>query len=543
MSRIKIDNSSAPMAHQLIGRKRSRLKAVHFPRVLAGRLIPTLATASDIPLWPTRTWRRWTFYGESLVLVILITAIGSYMDRRLAPASVALIYLLAVVISAARWGRGPGMLSALAGALAFDLFVIPMYGDFSDTRYAVSFLGLLLAGVVISTLAGDTREESEQAYGNRTQTAAMYSFSQALASTSRLDEIVEVLGEHVVETFHRPVVIALPDDTGLTARFRSSEFPFTAQERAAAAWAFEHCQSAGRGTEILPSVEGYYLPLKTAWDVRGVLGIRINRQPQPSAKRQYPLLESFASRAALAIGRAVAEEKAREAELLEQTDRLQKALLNSISHNLRTPLATVTGALRSLIEDRAVLDEETRMELLANAEEQAVRLDRLVGNLLDMTRLEAGAVRVKRETCDVQDIVGAALAQLGEAARRREIQLDLPAEPLLVPLDFVLITQVLVNLVDNALKYSPRNWPVEIHVRRTADSLEIAVCDHGLGIAPQDLGRIFERFQRGSRSGQTGGTGLGLSICKGFVEAHGGHIWAERRVEGGSRVVFTLPMS
>jgi two-component system sensor histidine kinase KdpD len=531
------------MAQELIGRKISRFQVAQFPRALASRVMPAFRPASDAPLWPARTWRRWSFYGESLILVALITAVGLHTKGRLAPASIALVYLLAVVISAARWGRGPGMFSALAGALAFDFLLIPVYGGFSDTGYAVSFFGLLVVGVVISTLAGESREESEQAYGNRAHTAAMYSFSQALASASRLDEIVEVLGHHVSETFHRPVVVALPDQTGLTARFRSPEYAFTAEERAAAAWAFEHGQSAGRGTEILPSVEGYYLPLKTAWDVRGVLGLRMIHEPQTSAKRQYPLLESFASRAALAIGRAVAEEKAREAELLEQTDRLQKALLNSISHNLRTPLATVTGALRSLIEDRAVLDEETRMELLANAEEQAVRLDRLVGNLLDMTRLEAGAVRVKRETCDVQDIVGAALEQLGEASRRREIQVDLPAEQLLVPLDFVLVTQVLVNLIDNALKYSPRNCPVEIHVRRADDSLEVAVCDHGVGIPQQDLGRIFERFQRGSRSGQTGGTGLGLSICKGFVEVHGGRIWAERRGEGGSRVVFTIPMS
>ena len=514
-------------------------------RALANWLISTKPLGQETGVWNPRASRPWLTYGSSLALVAAITAVGLRIEQRLAPTNVAMLYLLAVVISALRWGRGPSVCSAVAGAVAFDLFLIPPYRSvaMTDVWYAITFLSLLVVGLLISALAGEAREQAEEARRNQAHTAAMYAFSHALASAGRLDEIVAVTGRHIFRTFHWPVLVALPAERGLTSQFCSPEFPYGADERAAAAWAFEHGETAGRGTRNFPAVEGHYVPLITAWGVRGVLGLRMSEGELPIEPRLSQLLETFASRAALAIGRAVAEEKAREAKLLEETERLQRALLNSISHNLRTPLATVTGALKSLIDDSDVLDEPTRRELLVNAQEQAACLNRLVGNLLDMTRLEAGAVRVKREPCDIQDVVGAAIEQLGEAARRREIRLDLPAEQLLVPLDFVLITQVLVNLLDNALKYSPSKEPVEIEVRCAEDSLEVAVSDRGTGIVKADLERVFERFQRGSRNGQTGGTGLGLSISKGFVEAHGGHIWAVPRAGGGTRVMFAVPMS
>lgn len=341
--------------------------------------------------------RAWMPYFESVALIALITFIGLHIEQRIAPTNVAMLYLLAVVVSAVRWGRGPALLSAIAGAITFDFFMIPAFATFgiSGWWYVITLIGLLMVGLLISALASEARE------------------------------------------------------------------------------------------------------------------------------------------------RALLEDAARQAELLRQTDKMQKALLNSISHNLRTPLATVTGALQSLRQDSSVLDEPTRQELLMNAEEQAVRLNRLVGNLLDMSRLEAGAVRVKREPCDILDVIEAAIEQLGETARRRRIQLDLPPHQLLVPLDFALISQVLVNLLDNALKYAPPDQPIEVRVEDAGANLEIAVLDRGPGIAEKELEFVFERFHRGG--GQAGGSGLGLSICRGFVEAHGGRIWAERRIPTGTIVSFTIP--
>jgi two-component system sensor histidine kinase KdpD len=254
------------------------------------------------------------------------------------------------------------------------------------------------------------------------------------------------------------------------------------------------------------------------------------------------LLEALVSQAAVAIERAQLEEKARQAQLLEKTAKLQSTLLNAISHNLRTPLASITGVLTSLMEDRSVLDQTTERELLETAKEESERLNRLVQNLLDTTRLEFGAVPIKVESCDIQDLIGTALAQLGESARKRQIAVEIPARLPLVPVDFVLITQVVVNLVDNAIKYSPHGTPIVIQALPHGDQLRVVVMDRGEGIPEAQLERVFDRFNRAGRAGSAGGIGLGLAICKGLVEAHKGQIWAERRSGGGTVVSFTLPL-
>lgn len=454
-----------------------------------------------------------------------------------------MLYLLAVVVVAMRWGRGPALVSAIAGSFLFVL--IPPFRGFGagDVWYLITLVSLLVVALLISTLTVEAREQAETAQRNQAATAAMYAFSHALAFTADPDQIAAAAGRHIVETFHWPALLALPLGECLAARFRSPGFPWGRDEELAAEWVFQHGEAAGHGTSNISRASGYYLPLKTAWGVKGVLGVVRGENESARPPREDALLDVFASWTALAIGRAILDETARNAEWLRRSDKMQQALLNSVSHNLRTPLATITGALQTLLQDEAMLDEDTRHDLLTNAQEQAGRLNRLVANLLDMTRLEAGALKVKREVCDVADVIGAALKQLGEGARVRQISVDMPSEPLLVPLDFALISQVIVNLLDNALKYSPADEPVEIRVRQNGTELEIAVLDHGIGISEQDKGSLFERFHRGSRSPQSAGTGLGLSICRGFVEAHGGRIRAERREPRGTVVAFTVAMS
>jgi two-component system sensor histidine kinase KdpD len=250
-------------------------------------------------------------------------------------------------------------------------------------------------------------------------------------------------------------------------------------------------------------------------------------------------LEAVVSQAASAIERELFGEKARQAQLLEETDRLQRALLNSISHNLRTPLASITGVLSTLSEDSARLSESARNELLETARGEAERLNRLVGNLLDMTRLEANAVHIHIEPCDVHDVIGAALAQLGEQARSRPIVVEAPENLPFVPMDFVLIVQALVNVLDNAVKYSPPEAPIIVRAEQHDQDIDITVTDQGNGIPAGDLDRVFDKFYRG-RQISVPGSGLGLSISKGFVEVHGGRIRAERPPIGGTVVRLTL---
>ena len=254
-------------------------------------------------------------------------------------------------------------------------------------------------------------------------------------------------------------------------------------------------------------------------------------------------MEAFASQSAVAIERAKLDSQARKAEILQATEKLQSALLNSISHDLRTPLVSITGALSSLEEDGTGLDEDTRQRLVRNARGEAERLNRLVGNLLEMTRLEAGALKLKEDVGDIQDAIGAALNQLGNRLDDRQVMVDVADGVPLVPMDFVMIVQVLVNLLDNAFKYSPTDQSIEVQARATGGHVEVSVADRGIGIPPDDLQRVFDKFFRVQHPGSVSGTGLGLSICKGIIEAHGGFIVAENRAGGGTVITFALPIS
>jgi two-component system sensor histidine kinase KdpD len=312
-------------------------------------------------------------------------------------------------------------------------------------------------------------------------------------------------------------------------------------ELAVATWAYRQGQPAGHGTDTLPAAAIRFLPLKTQRGVVGVLGVRPANPSSYLSPEQRRLLEAIASQAALAIERVQLAEQAQQAQLLQAAEKLQGALLNSISHDLRTPLVSITGALTTLEADGEGLDAATRRNLVVVAREEADRLNRLVGNLLDMSRIEAGALRVHREPGDVQEVIGAALERLDAALRDRPVTVDVPASLPAVPMDFVLIVQVLVNLVDNALKYSPAGSPIEIRCRAERNQVQITVADRGSGIPPEDLERIFDKFFRVQRPEATAGTGLGLAICKGIVEAHGGRIWAENRPDGGAVLTLVLP--
>jgi two-component system sensor histidine kinase KdpD len=254
-------------------------------------------------------------------------------------------------------------------------------------------------------------------------------------------------------------------------------------------------------------------------------------------------MEAFASQASLAIERAQLAEAARQTQVLQATEKLQTALLNSISHDLRTPLVSITGALSSLQDQAAQLSEADRLSLVDNARGEAERLNRLVGNLLDMTRLEAGALTLRLEPGDVQDLIGTSLEQVDDRLSGRAVTLEVPADLPLVPMDFALMTRVLVNLLDNALKYSPAGSPLEVKARVSEGGLEIQVADRGLGIPPEDLVHVFDKFYRVQRPENVSGTGLGLSISKGIVEAHRGTIRAEKRDGGGTCLIVTLPLS
>jgi two-component system sensor histidine kinase KdpD len=293
----------------------------------------------------------------------------------------------------------------------------------------------------------------------------------------------------------------------------------------------------------LPAAQLRYLPLKTARGVVGVLGVgkpgTVERDLTPAQRR---LMEAFANQAAQAIERAQLAEEARQIKLLQAAEKLQNALLNSISHDLRTPLVSITGALTSLDEQSDSLDEENRRSLVITAREEAERLNRLVGNLLSMTRIESGAIKLNLEPGDIQDVIGTALEQLGERAADHEIKVTVPEDFPLIPMDFTLMVQVVVNLLENAVKYSPKGSVIEVTAFLRDDKAHLQIADRGVGIPPEDQTRVFDKFYRVRRPESVSGTGLGLSISKGIIEAHHGDIHAHSRAGGGTILHIELPL-
>ncbi len=484
-------------------------------------------------------WR----YLASVGLIIISTLIGFFIKGSLEPVNLVMLYLVGVVIASVFLGRGPALLASLLSVLAFDFFLIPPYLTFavSDTQYLITFIGFFLVSVVISTLTVRTKEQADAAIQREAYTSSLYSLVRDLTSAIDLSQVVNIIIGHVSRALGNDIAIFLPDQNDLKLFACSSEYKPDASELAVVTWAYDHEQPAGMGTDTLTGSSIRCQPLITGNGKIGVLGYHPIGTLNLTTLDQLRILGAFSNQAALAIERAKLAEQAHQTELLKATEKLQAALLNSISHDLRTPLVSITGSLSSLREKSLKLNKVDRQNLIETAYNEAMRLNRLVGNLLNMTRLEAGAIRLRHEPCDIQDIVGTALEQLNERLVGKPVKVTIPPDLPMITLDFALFCQALVNLIDNAIKYSPKESPVTIDAQATITGIELRVTDEGIGIPQQDLERIFDKFYRVSRPENIHGTGLGLAISKGIVEAHGGTIRAENRPGGGMIMTIQVP--
>lgn len=527
------------------------------PSTAVSNLLVHVSTDAEPAAQPEVSWKdrvlrlgdasmenRWRGVPASLAITGLITILGFWIEPVIGGPNLAILYMLAVVFSALRWGQVAVAISAISGGLFFDYFFVPPFRSFviGDVWYLITVTGLLAVGLIVSTLMVATREDARAARRREARVSALYSFTQSLASGNELDQILDSVARHFIEIFRRPVVVLLPAAEGLTVRFSSAELVFDEDEKTTASWVFENGQEAGCGTKMFSDSRIRYRPLKAGPRIVGVIGFQTKSSKDLLPPDQRELLGIFLDQTTLALTRADLAKKAKRAEVLQEADKFQRALLNSVSHNLRTPLASILGVLNIILEDAPLLDVPTQQSLLKTAQDEAKQLDWLVQNLLDMTRIEGGAIRVKAELCDVHDVVASALRQLGESARSHAILVNIAPGLPFVPMDDVLMVQVLVNLLDNALKYSPADAPVEIQAHLSAGRLEITILDRGRGIPEGELERVFDKFYRVAVPGAPKGTGLGLSICKGFVEAHNGKIVARRRTEGGTEIAVLLPL-
>ncbi len=326
-----------------------------------------------------------------------------------------------------------------------------------------------------------------------------------------------------------------------TMNVQDDDSPVDHHEQGVAQWVYDHNQPAGLGTATLPGSQGLYLPLVTSQGTAGVLGIYSAPPNRSLSPDQMHLLETFANQTALAIERGLLAEETEQTRLKMEAERQRNALLSSVSHDLRTPLASITGAVSSLLENENTLDANGRRELAQIAYEEAERLNRLLGNLLDMTRLESGGVHVMKEWQPLEEVVGSVLNRLAERSADHPIVILLPSDSPLVPIDGVLIEQVLINLLENAIKYSPANSPVELSAVAGSYEVIVEIADRGPGLPAAELQSVFDKFYR-AQPATTHGVGLGLTISRGMVEAHGGRIWAENRPGGGAVFRFTIPL-
>lgn len=478
------------------------------------------------------------------VSTIFLRVFGLFLDL----VNIALLYLFPVLFSAVRWGRGPSFFAAGMGVLAFDFFFVPPVFSLTvaDLRYLISFIVFLSVAALTANLASKLRSQIHQAQQREASTAALYALSHKITAISDLDILLNQIVQHVSDTIGAKAAIILPNHLGeqqLEAYSKDGgDWARDESHLSIAAWVNKHNAIAGRGTLTLGESSDLHVPLATDQQVHGVLAVHVGDRNLSDMPELIRIIEALSDLVAVAISRVKLANEAKVAQLTAESEKLRTALLDSLSHELRTPLATIIGSVTGLLEGEDVFGPEDRRELLLTTREGATRMNRLVGNLLGMVRIESGMLRLNKQWCGVEDIVGVALTQLNDALLHRKVNIRLAPDLPSVPLDEVLIEQVLINVISNAIKYSPDGSEIVIEADHNQDMLDLTIRDEGAGIASADMERVFEKFYRGNLTKHIPGTGLGLAICKSIVEAHGGHIAAMMNGNRGTAIRISLPL-
>ena len=455
-------------------------------------------------------------YGFALLLIAFVTMAFFVLREELNTTLIALLYLMPLGIITALWGLGPGITSALITFLTLNYLFIKPYYTFTVHQPAdiVILVVFLMVAVVIGQLVGRAQAGLAAATDREYETTQLYELSTALTGLQDDRAIAQILAKQVHAVAESECV-----ELNITG---TKSFAYRLPEM----------NPPQRPPELI-------LPIEAA---RGVLGeIRLWRAEPSISPRERRLFQTFASQSALALERAWLAQAESRARVLEESDKLKTAILSSISHELRTPLSTIKAAASSLRGREVSWDSPARVELVAAIDDEADHLNMLVGNLLDMSRIESGALKPKHEWNILPEIVGSVLTRMKHLAVEHNLEIDIPDNLPLVPVDYVQMEQVFTNLISNSLKYAPVNTVVCIWARVEGESIHVRVSNQGPQVPPEHLERIFDKFYRITAADRVSGTGLGLSICKGIIEAHEGHIWAEN-LPDGLAFNFTLPL-
>ncbi|QFY43826.1 sensor histidine kinase KdpD [Candidatus Methylospira mobilis] len=511
--------------------------------------IPGLSTPRRAPLpgLTTRIASKKTGYIWALLVTLVSTLLARLMFERFELANLAMVYLLGVVYIATRYGRGPSVLASVLGVVMFDLFfVTPSYTfSVSDTQYLFTLVAMLTVAMLVSHLMANVRSQAKVASHRERRATVLYAISKELASSQTEADVVSTAVRHIYAEFGSRNVILLPDHNGhiVNPCGRSMKESLHKTDLSIAQWVFDHNEMAGQGTYTLPGAKAIYFPLSsdenTVMGVLALLPVNLRRIFLPE---QQKLLETFLRLIAQAIHRLRMAEQTKKAHMQMEAEQLRNSLLSSISHDLRTPLATIVGSASALVDEEAKISRQDKLELSHAIYAEALRMSNLVNNILDMARLDAGVVELNKQWHPVEEIVGTVLTRLQKHLESRPLKVSMPPGLPMVYADAVMIEQVLINLLENALRYTPDRSALEILVESSSEAVYISLADRGPGLPPGQENRLFEKFARAKHEAAQSGVGLGLAICRAIAEAHGGTMTANNRPNGGAIFTLKLPL-
>jgi two-component system sensor histidine kinase KdpD len=513
-------------------------------------LEPALEERSRLHLFgetPRSVAPRWPNYLWALTITIICNGIAFLLSPAFELANIVMVYLLGAAIAGLRLGRGSAVLVSLLNVLAFDFFFVPPRLTFAvaDIQYLFTFAIMLAVALLISSLTASVRLQARVAGHRERRTAMLYAMSRELSRTRETEHMARVAVEHVSAVFASQVVVLLPDAAGRLRYPTGAGMPssFRAADLALAQEVFDHGRRVGLGSDIKSDAEALYVPLTGSKATLGTLAVLPANPRRVLLPEQLHLLETFAGQIALALERAQLAEMAEHARLTIETETLRSSLLASISHDLRTPLAVIAGSASTLVRWGDALDAPKRHALAQTIQNTALEMASLVANVLELTRLESGKVRLRGDWYAVDDLIGTVLHRLAEQLTLYPITVEVPNDLPLVEIDGTLIGQVLSNLFENAAKYTPPGTHLRIAAACEAGHLVVTLEDDGPGLPPGDPERLFDKFHRGRPESPIAGAGLGLAICRAILHVHGGSISAERRQDRGARFRFTLPLA
>ena len=484
-------------------------------------------------------------YAWGVVIAAATTVIAWVMYGHLNLTSLAMIYVLGASLAGAKLGRGPAVLTSVLGVLAFNYcFVEPRFTfAVAHVEFGLTLFVLLAISLTIGSLAANVRQQTWQAAARERRTRLLYEMASELVRPQDRDSMATVVAKHVGEGIAGCAVLLTPDADGRLNPVASPKDESTSDwcDTSVAQWVMDRASPAGWGTEYLSHSPATYLPLAVPGRLLGVLAVKSHDPVRVREPEQEQLLAALANQIAQALERTRLAEETQAARVAAETEALRNTLLASISHDLRAPLAVITGASTALADPSLSFDREARASLARTIASRARDMSELVSNVLDLMRFESGQVPLRRQWETLDDLIGLALGRVESRLGRRSVAVDLPKDLPAIDVDAVLFTQVLTNLLENAAKHTPDGTRIQITARVENRQIRIVVEDDGPGLPTGDPNRLFAKFQRGRSEGDIPGAGLGLAICRAVVEAHGGSIGASNRDGGGTRVAICLP--